>query len=87
MVNESGNAILRKLHKLEKSVAPSSEKTKAWRLAVLAARKVRKIAFFTVFASPGGVTIVARRFISKKPKIGLLLMRCLAAHSNPLGGF
>jgi len=34
MVNESGNIILRKLHKQEKFVAPSAQKIKAWRLAV-----------------------------------------------------
>jgi len=52
-VNESGNTILRKLHKLEKYVTPSAHKLKAWRLAVSklrpavpAARKVRKNSVF-----------------------------------------
>jgi len=33
-VNELGNAILQKLCKPEKFVAPSAQKIKAWRLAV-----------------------------------------------------
>jgi len=49
--------------------------------------KSMKIAFFTVFASPGGVTLAARQFITKKPRMVLLLMRHLAAHSNPPSGF
>jgi len=39
-----------------------------------------------VFASPSGVTLAARLFITEKPRIGLSLMR-LAAHSKPSGGF
>jgi len=40
-----------------------------------------------MFASPGGVTFAARRFITEKPRIGLSLMRPLAAHSKPSGDF
>ena len=86
--NELGNAILQKLRKPENFLTPT------WRLAVSklrptvpAAWKVWKLAFFTVFASPGGVTLAARQFITKKPRMVLLLMRHLAAHSNPPSGF
>jgi len=57
-VNELGNAVLRKLRKLEKSMAPSAQKIRAWRLAVSklrpavpAPRKVRKIVFLYCHAA------------------------------------
>jgi len=40
------------------------------RPAVSAVQKVRKIVFCTVFASPGGVTLAARQFITKNPELG-----------------
>jgi len=40
-----------------------------------------------MFASSGEVTLTARQFITEKPRIGLSLMRRLAAHSKLPGGF
>jgi len=52
-VNEPGNAVLRKLRKLEKMVAPRAQKWGRWRLAGLyyhravpVPRKIWKTAFF-----------------------------------------
>jgi len=54
-------------------LAPINSKLGAWRYQSCARRfllheKYEKIAFFTVFASPGRVTLAARRFFTKKKK-------------------
>jgi len=96
-VNESGNAVLRKLRKLENFVAPSAQKIENQSLAPgsieatpgsSCCAKSTKNSFFVQcsrrLAEP---PLPPGGSSQKKPRIGLKFMRRLAAHSMPPGGF